>query len=140
MFRRETILNHFWWKVTSFLLAIIVWFTFQGAKGISLQFVDNFGNVIATRAFVNHRLTIMRAPNDKRDFRIIPETVDITVVGEDLRRIKNLSAADIQAYVDLTLYKTGTNTAQVNIFLPPEIRIRRIDPQQVQVELVTPVE
>jgi hypothetical protein len=66
MAKRDYILHNFWWKVTSLLLAIIVWMVVHGTSGA--------GDPIPRmqRRFPPHTLSLMRAATDKSPTRLTP--------------------------------------------------------------------
>ena len=131
MAKRDYILHNFWWKVTSLLLAIIVWMVVHGTSGQA--------DVIPRlqRTFRNHTLSLMRESTDKRPIRITPSEVEVVVsapVGEATR----LTDADIQTFVDMGDVDDRTDTVRIRVFVPGArgVRLESINPQEATVEIL----
>jgi hypothetical protein len=127
MAKRDLILHNFWWKVTSMLLAIIVWFvvydTSPGAAPMS------------PARFPKHPLAIMRDSTDKRAIRITPTEVDVVVSTPIVARAV-LTDADIQTFVDLSEVDPKTKTAPIRVYVPRGVRLEQILPDRALVEVI----
>ena len=132
---REIILNNFWWKTTALGLAIVVWLALKPQEGRPLL-PDAF-RATHTRYLVSHPITLSKPATDLREFKVTPETVDITLVG-DPKVLKDLDMREIRATVDIRDLRPDTNTVRIHVFVPPEggIKLERLTPDRVQVELL----
>lgn len=130
MAKRDYILHNFWWKVTSLLLAVIVWIVVHGT--------DRPGDVIrAKRRFTHHTLSIMREATDKRPIRIIPNEVDI-VVSAPIMEATRLADGDIQTFVDLGDVDERTDKVRIRVFVPGSrgVKLESITPEEAAVEVL----
>ena len=130
MAKRDYILHNFWWKVTSFLLAIIVWIVVHGT--------DRPGDVIrAKRRFTHHTLSIMRESTDKRPIRIVPGEVEV-VVSAPIMEATRLADADIQTFVDLGDVDEHTDKVRIRVFVPGSrgVKLESITPEEAAVEIL----
>src|SRR4051812_28936429 len=110
MAKRDLIVHNFWWKVTSLLLAVIVWIVVHGT--------DQTSDVYrAPRRFAGHALSVMREANDKRRVRIIPTEVEV-VVTAPITEATRLTDADIQTFVDLSDVDERHPKARIRVYVP----------------------
>ncbi|MEK7685064.1 MAG: hypothetical protein AAB466_06555 [Verrucomicrobiota bacterium] len=130
---RDFILNNIWWKITALFLAVVVWVTFHSSDEL-----QSLVSLTSSRSFVRHPVTVMKAANDVRNFRLAPDEVDITVSGE-VSLIRSLAGSDLHAFVDLTRIKTNkVNSAKVQVYRPRGVRLERVVPDAVRLELIKP--
>jgi YbbR domain-containing protein len=134
---RDLLLNNFWWKVTAFLLAVLVWVGFQPRDKRWKPFPDTFGRYY-TRYLVSHPVSISKPATDTREFKVTPSEVDITLSGEE-KVLRQLKSSQVRATVDVSELKGKSNLVEI---LPPVfpkeggIRVERITPDHVQVEVL----
>jgi YbbR domain-containing protein len=130
MAKRDYIFHNFWWKITSFLLAIIVWIVVHGT--------DRPGDVVprAKRRFPRHALSLMRDSTDKRPIRISPNEVEI-VVSAPIMEATRLSDADIQTFVDLGDVSGRHDKVRIRVFVPASrgVRLESVVPEEATVDI-----
>lgn len=133
---REIVLNNFWWKVTALLLAILVWVGFQPREKRWKPFPDTFGRFY-TRYMVAHPVTISKAATDRREFKVTPSEVDITLSGDE-KILRQLRSSQVRATVDVSDLKARTNLVQIEPTAPQDggIKVERVTPDHVQVEII----
>jgi hypothetical protein len=138
---RELVLNNFWWKVTAFLLAVLVWFGFRPREERWNLFPDTF-RPYYTRYFVAHPVSISKPAADTREFKVTPSEVDITLTGDE-KTLRALRGSQLRATADVSdldanSLKGKTNTLPMKVSFPNDekIRIERVMPDHVQVELL----
>lgn len=132
MATREFIVHNFWWKVTSLLLAVIVWFV------VKAQDTSTSRPQVLPRhsyRFKSHPLNVMRDSVDKRPLRVTPNEVDITVTTP-ITETSRLSASDIQTFVDLAEVDPQTRKAPIRVYVTRGIRLEKITPTEAMVEIV----
>ena len=131
MAKRDYILHNFWWKVTSLLLAIIVWMVVHGTSG-QTDVVPR-----AQRRFANHSLSLMREATDKRPIHITPSEVEV-VVSAPIMESTRLTHSDIQTFVDMADVDERTDTVRIRVFVPASrgVRLESITPAEVTVEIL----
>jgi YbbR domain-containing protein len=129
MAKRDYILHNFWWKVTSLLLAIIVWFVVyaETAKG--------GGNLMRTVYFPRHTLAVMRDSNDKRAVRVTPTEVDITL-KVPLMDVSSINDSDIQTFVDLSDIDATHKKARIRVYVPQGVTLESLEPDEATVEII----
>ena len=134
---RDLVLNNFWWKITALLLAIIVWIGFQPRDKALNLFPDAY-KPSYVRYLLRHPVTIVKPVNDNRSFKVMPSEVDISLSG-DQKVLEALHGSDIRASIDVVDFSNGTNSLPITITFPPggDIKLERVIPARVQVELVT---
>jgi hypothetical protein len=126
---RDLVLNNFRWKLTAFVLAMLVWFV--------IKFAIYKGATGGLNQILRHQpVMVLKAPDDPRSFRIDPPQVDVVVQGA-----KELGPDDLQVFVNLTTWPEDLNSA----FKPVLVRAAdstkvRVQPRFVMVERVTPSE
>ena len=131
---RDIILNNFSWKLTALLLAILAWFTFSPPE---MRTNLLRGPLDDARVLIAHPVTISKPATDKREFKVTPSEVDITLIGEE-KVLRNLNASEVRAEVLISEYKGETNTVMINVSLPPRsgLKLERLSPERVQVEVL----
>ena len=131
MAKRDYILHNFWWKITSLLLAIIVWMVVHGTGGQT--------DVIprAQRKFPHHTLSLMRESTDKRPIRITPSEVEV-IVSAPLDVATRLTDNDIQTFVDMGDVDERNDVVTIRVFVPGArgVRLESITPAEVTVEIL----
>src|SRR3954464_13789432 len=132
---RDLILNNFWWKITALALAIIVRLALHPQDGQPL--IPSSMRLSDARYLVQHPIILQKPATDLREFKVTPDTVDITLSGE-AKVLKNLDISEIRATVDIRDLTPETNTVRIHVFVPPEgaIKLERMTPERVQVELL----
>lgn len=132
----DIITHNFTIKLLSFLLACGIWFAIY-AREKNIRFSQADGMDQAARVFSNHQVTVMRAASDARGFRVLPDSVEITVVGPP-QAIQQLSARDVVAFINLTDASETGLTRRVQVSFPPQVRVTAVRPPDVRLELARP--
>lgn len=131
MAKRDYILHNFWWKVTSLMLAIIVWMVVRGTAAPTDIIMRS------QRRFSHHTLSLMRETTDKRPIRITPNEVEVVVtapIGEATR----LRESDVQTFVDMGDVNGRLDKVRIRVFVPGSrgVRLESITPDEVTVEIL----
>lgn len=135
MVSRDLILNNFWWKVTAFLLAILVWFVVKSwdlppqSASAATQFIPP-----RTKAFAAHPLLIIREATDQRPISIEPTQVQVEVAGPPAE-MAALRESDIQAFVDLAEVRAN-GRARIRVYMPRGLRLERLEPKEASVQIL----
>jgi YbbR domain-containing protein len=125
-FLRNLVLEDFWLKLFSLLLAVLLWLTVTFASrkdpGIDQRVLSKMLSV-----------TILASTEDVHNFRVSPSEVAVTVQGNP-KTLQNLQTNDIRAIVDLT----GVGAARelrkrVEVSVPAGVTHMRVMPEEVQV-------
>jgi len=125
-FLRKLVLEDFWLKLFSLLLAVLLWLTvtFASRKDPGID-----QRVLAKMLPV----TILASTEDVHNFRVSPSEVAVTVQGNH-KTLQNLQTNDIRAIVDLT----GVGAARelrkrIEVSVPAGLTHLRVMPEEVQV-------
>jgi YbbR domain-containing protein len=136
MAKRDIVLNNFSWKLASLILATGVWLTFHSSNNkVVLQMPDDLLSVTGTRTLSNVPISIIKLAGDHREYRLTPTQVDVELGGE-ASKLRRLMLADLQVFLDLRDGEEGSVMVTVNT--PTGVRLERISPLHVNVELVKP--
>src|ERR1051326_4291454 len=102
-FLRDLIIEDFWLKLFSFVLAVLTWFTVnsmanqkEGLPVGSLSLVPPEQRVVA-----HLPVLILSSAEDVRSFKVSPKEAEVTVQG-DPRALRDLQNKDVRVSVDLT--------------------------------------
>ncbi|HWX19807.1 MAG TPA: CdaR family protein [Candidatus Binatia bacterium] len=130
---RKLILQDFWLKLFSFVVAVLIWFTVN----IALKNEGSLASLSLVppeqQVFSNLPVVVLSSAEDVRSVHVNPKEVEVTVQG-DPKLLKTLKAQDIRVLLDLT----GIGAAQalrkrIEVSTPPGITHVRVYPEEVQV-------
>jgi YbbR domain-containing protein len=131
MAKRDYILHNFWWKITSLMLAIIVWIVVHDSGAA--------GDIIprSKRRFAHHTLSLMRESTDKRPIRISPNEVEV-IVSAPILEATRLQDSDIQTFVDMGDLTSQNDKVQIRVFVPGSrgVRLESITPAEATIEIL----
>ncbi len=131
---RDIVTRDFGWKLLSLALAAGIWVT---VKTVSSETATTASvNPLAawkTRPFTNLPVIVMSAAADPREFKVKPDTVDVTVRGSpDV--IDGLAEKEIHVTVDLTGIESAQDLSKrIDVSAPPGVTLVRVVPPQVDV-------
>src|SRR5215467_5026403 len=100
-FLRSLILEDFWLKLFSLVLAVLVWLTVSFAIRKEASPISALNFPVPAHTFFNLPVLVMSSAEDVRNFKVVPSEVAVTVQGE-ARLLQSLQSKDIRALVDLT--------------------------------------
>jgi hypothetical protein len=131
---RDLLLKDLGWKLFSLALAAGIWVT---VKTVSTETAMTTSvNPLAewkTRPCTNLPVIVMSAAADRREFKVKPDAVDVTVRGSpDV--IDGLAEKDIHVTVDLTDIESARDLRKrVDVAAPPGVTVVKIVPPLVDV-------
>lgn len=96
---RDAILQNFWLKLFSLVLATMIWFAIAGAQ-MNLR-PDRPGLGTLTRRIESVPITVMQSAADFRAFRVDPSHIDVTVRGP-IAEVQALTARQLEVFINLT--------------------------------------
>lgn len=126
---RELFLNDLRWKLFSLFLAVAIWGTVH-------RILNGSGSATAASAdrkvtYSDQPVAVVAAAADVHLYRVVPETVRVTVTGTD-EAIAVLQANQIRATVNLTgLGADKELKRNVDVSVPAGITVISVDPQKV---------
>lgn len=122
---RDYILNNFWLKVFSLIMAGMIWFAVQSALQGDNRFSQNPFYPLETREYTKTIAVVARAEDSKK-YKIDPPEARVTVRGNKAI-FRNLKISDLQVYVDLT-ESTASHGPQ-----PVRVNLSRLGATQIEV-------
>ena len=131
---RDYILDRFWLKLFSFILATLVWFTVHNVQ-LETRIATNPFRPVETRDY-DRTVRLATLPSNRKLFKVDPLQVRITVRA-NTSVLDSIRQSDLQPYVILTdpVDSAATYTIEVKN-MPPggKVRIEKITPASVTVE------
>ena len=122
---RNLVLEDFWLKLFSLVLAVLIWLTvtFASQKEVGTE----------TRVFSDLPVLLLASAADVRDFKVTPQEVDITVRA-DPRTLQSLQRKSIRPMVDLTGIAAAREVRKrVEVAVPAGVAYLRVAPEEVRV-------
>ena len=130
---RDLFIKDWGWKLFSLILAVGIWLTVHNIIEPKNAAVSSTGS---TLTYGNLPILIVSTAADVRDFRVIPNTVSVTLSGSP-DAIAVLQANQIRATVDLTDIESAKDLKRrVDVSVPSGITLVSVDPPKVGV--ITP--
>ena len=99
MSARDAILQNFWLKLFSLVLATMIWFAIFGAQSNLRPSQPSLGTV--TRKIERVPITVMQSAADFRAFRVEPSHIEVTVRGP-IAEVQALTARQLEVFINLT--------------------------------------
>lgn len=133
VFVRNLVVNDFWLKLFSLVLAVLIWLTvdFSIHKEISPWAALIGHSTDETVLPVHVSIPGMGA----RTVTVAPTDVEVTLRG-DPKLLKNIGANDIQAQVNLTDVESASGLRRpVEIVLPAGIAYTQVKPAEVEISV-----
>jgi CDP-glycerol glycerophosphotransferase (TagB/SpsB family) len=130
---RHLILHNFWLKLFSIVMATVIWL------GIHYSIHEEMNiNQSLRSEYIRVPVSIKTTVGDKRVFRITPDEVVVTAVGEDDALLR-ATRKDIRVNLDLTDFNaTQPTSKQLMAEAPPDIKVLAISPPSVEVQKLSP--
>ena len=127
---RELFIKDWVWKLFSLILAVVIWLTVHNI----IEPKNSAGiHVSSTLTYGNLPVFIVASAADVHLFRVIPDTISVTVSGSP-EVIAVLQANQIRATVDLTDIDAGKDLKRrVDVSVPSGVTLVSIDPPRVGV-------
>jgi hypothetical protein len=135
MWLRALFVDHFWLKLFSLLLAILVWLAVRA--NVSRELVSReFDAREATTNFIGRPIYIMTESGSHPPLNIDPPMVDIAIRG-GLSEIRRVDANDLRAFVRISGRADFDGTVPVHVQLPKDTALVMVSPAVVHVKTVT---
>lgn len=133
IFVRNLVVNDFWFKLFSLVLAVLIWLTvdFSIHKEISPWAALIGRSADETVMPVHVTIPVMNA----RTVTVTPQDVQVTLRG-DPKLLNRIGTNDVHAQVNLTDVESATGLRrQVEIVLPEGISYTHVKPTEVEVSV-----
>jgi hypothetical protein len=130
---RHLILHNLWLKLFSIAMATVIWLAIHYSIHDELNI-----NPSLRSEYIRVPVSVQTTLGDKRVFRITPDEVVVTAVGEDDALLR-ATRKDIRVNLDLTDFNpTESATKELKANAPADIKVLAISPSSVEVEQVSP--
>ncbi len=137
MSARDAILQNFWLKLASLVLATMIWFAIAGAQ-MNLR-PDRPAPGTVTRKLEGVPITVMKSAADLRAFRVEPSVVEITVSGP-LAQVQALTPMQVEVFINLTdMSDVVGPTKKILVHLPADIALLGVVPTEARIAPVVPL-
>ncbi len=135
MSTREAILQNFWLKLFSLVLATMIWFAIAGTQTNLRPDRPALGTV--TRTIERVPVTVMKSATDLRAFRVEPGQIDITVRGP-IAEVQALTARHLEVFINLTdVHDIAGLTKKILVHTPPGITVVAVSHTEARIAPVT---
>jgi YbbR domain-containing protein len=135
---RDFILDRFWLKLFSFILATLIWFTVSNVQTETRVTFNPFRPAKTREVYRAVRLSTL--PTNRRFFEVDPPEVRIVVRGS-AESLDRLSSSDLQPFVNLTDPPETAGSYPVEVRRLPatlNLHVVAVTPQMVMVRRVSP--
>ena len=128
---RDIVTKDVGWKIFSVVLAVAIWLTVHAIS--KDRGPDQALGPWENHTFTNLPVLVVSAAADVREFKVQPDSVDVTVRGRP-EVILALAAREIEVRVDLTDVESARNLRKRTIVsVPPGVIVVRATPADVDV-------
>jgi multidrug efflux pump subunit AcrA (membrane-fusion protein) len=122
-------------KLFSLAMAVLIYYTTSSFVDIrnELPSLPSLGTAGILHTFRDLPVLIVSAAADVRQFKVTPDTVDVTVQG-DPKVLARLESDQIRPLVDLTGIESATDLRKrIEVSIPPGVAQVRVVPAEVRV-------
>ena len=134
---RNLILNNFWWKLLSVILATLVWLIVNGSLA-KTEYPQTPVVTVSTRSFPTVPITLMTSVNNTNQFRLNPDIVSVEVSGKP-EELEKLLTEQITAFVNVTKAPDEKEVRRdIEVQVPRGFKIESFKPAVTIVERATP--
>ena len=131
MSARDAIVQNFWLKLFSLVLATMIWFAIFGAQKNLHSSQSALGTV--TQKIEHVPITVMQSAADYRSFRVEPRHIDVTVQGP-IAEVQALTPRQLEVFINLTdVHDTAGLNKKILVHAPAGITIVRVSHTEDQV-------
>ena len=128
---RDLILNNFWLKGFSAVLATLIWLALrQSDMPTDAPPQNPFSR--SKELMVSRAVSVLKSPTEQRLFRVDPAQVTVTLGGE-ANMLNQLNPEDVHVYVNVGALKDPQGALRVEVHVPPRIAVYAISPAHVDV-------
>jgi YbbR domain-containing protein len=133
MAMRDFILNNFWLKVFSLVLATLIWYVINSnLEADSKASPSIFSSALDNTRDFRRPVTVITSAANRRLFSIHPTEVRIKVRG-DRATLEKLTPEDIQVYVKLMDVPDSPGSVVLDVEVPRSVVLYQVSPSHVYV-------
>jgi YbbR domain-containing protein len=132
---QNIILRNFWLKFFSVALATVIWLSIHyGIQNESLSRLS--ANRLLAQEYIRVPVTVVKAPGDRRVFKIAPREVVVIIMGDEAA-LRSASNRDFKVMLDLTeFHSQQPEPVELRSEAPADVTVEEISPSTVTVEEV----
>ncbi len=131
MSARDAILQNFWLKLFSLVLATMIWFAIYGAQN-NLR-PDRAALGVVTRKIERVPITVMQSAADFRAFRVEPSHIDVTVRGP-IAEVQALTSRQLEVFINLTdVQDTAGLNKKILVHTPASIAVVQVSHTEARI-------
>ena len=136
MSARDAILQNFWLKLFSLVLATMIWFAIYGAQNNLRPGQTALGTV--TQKFEKVPITVMQSAADFRAFRVEPSQIDVTVRGP-IAEVQALTVRQLEVFINLTdVHDTAGLNKKILVHAPAGIGVVKVSHTEARITSANP--
>jgi len=133
---RDYVFDKFGWKVTSLVIALLIWMAIDSNN----PDLRRGRNTVVSLLPLRLPITIMKAATDDRSYRVSPGTVEV-ILGGNAGRLEKIRESDVEVFVNLKdVLETKRLRRKVQVYPPSDVSVVRVTPSDVSVEVLPAVE
>jgi|SRR6185503_13099246 len=130
---RDYILDRFWLKLFSFILATLIWFTVNSTIQVERFSGSSLLPHSGDRRDFSRIIRVDTLPTNRKLFKIEPQNVIITIRGKNAT-LEAIQPSSIQPYVIVPDTPDSPAPYPIEVRnLPPKVSLERISPPNVMV-------
>jgi len=134
---RDLILNNFWLKALSLVLATLIWYVINSNVTKETRAAPAFPRSRADNTLdLRCPVAVISSATDLRLLSVQPTEARVKVRG-DRTILEKLSAADVQVYVKLTGLSDPEGSFPLAVDLPGNVVLQQLSPSHVSVKFIT---
>ena len=130
---RALILDHFWLKLFSLILATLIWLAVQANLANGVLPPRKASSAEETRVFLHQPILVLSEAAEHPAVSVIPNEVAVTVRGP-IALIHELAAPDIHVFVRLTEKHPFSGGLPVHVHVPTGASVALITPATAAVK------
>ena len=129
---RDYVFDKFGWKVTSLVIALLIWMAIV-SNNPDLRPVRN---TVVSMLPLRLPITVMKAPTDDRIYRVSPGTVEV-ILGGNAGLLEKMRESDVEVFVNLKdVMEARRLRKNVRVLPPSGVSLVRVTPDNVSVEVL----
>ena len=134
---RDYILENFWLKLFSLVLAVMIWYVIDSNMRNPARAEDK-PNPFKPSLIENYRrpVTVMTSASNRRLLVVEPSEVSVRLRG-DPERLANLASPEVKVYVNLSDIPEPNGSFRLEVDVPSGITVMQVLPSSVFVRCLT---
>ena len=134
---RDYIVNNFWWKLLSLLLAALTWLTIRTAFERDQNLQESPVVNSSRRSFPALPITLLTSPTNLNRYRVDPPSVSVEVSGTEAE-LKKLQEKEVHLYVDISDVRDEKQVhRRIETQAPGDLKVTSLSQTYANVERTT---